>query len=247
MVLPELPNNFFDGVVLPPPTLEPHPDQDLVALDGGVEPAHQPFNGVHIIVQDVGAPGCGIKPVHVLLQAFHPSRCWTAGATRSCTGRDGSQQCSNSVGRDQEASNCSTCCAGDEADARPTRCTPQQPAPSPGLQEAEVKMGFEASKASMHALEAGCVGQERVGHLIEQVEGVKRAVALCRGESRRVRYQREDVRDGTVQRPRAMQCPAEGQAEQRRVVRGAEVVRGEAGQLGVGRVPQRTFHHWVLR
>lgn len=190
MVLPELPNNFFDGVVLPPPTLEPHPDQDLVALDGGVEPAHQPFNGVHIIVQDVGAPGCGIKPVHVLLQAFHPSRCWTAGATRSCTGRDGSQQCSNSVGRDQEASNCSTCCAGDEADARPTRCTPQQPAPSPGLQEAEVKMGFEASKASMHALEAGCVGQERVGHLIEQVEGVKRAVALCRGESRRVRYQR---------------------------------------------------------
>lgn len=107
------------------------------------------------------------------------------------------------MGGDHEASDCSAGSAADEADARPARRAPQQPAPSSGLDETQVEMVFEASKASMHALEAGCRRQERVGYFVEQEEGVERAVAVWRRERLRVRDQREDVRDGPVERPRS--------------------------------------------
>ena len=58
------------------------------------------------------------------------------------------------MGGDDEASYCSSRRAGNEADARPAHRAPQQPAVPSGLEEAEVEMGFEASKAPMHALEA---------------------------------------------------------------------------------------------
>lgn len=151
------------------------------------------------------------------------------------------------MGGDDEASDRSSRRAGDEADAGPARRAPQQPALPSGLEEAEVEMGFEASKAPMHALEAGFGGQERVGYFVEQEEGVKRAVAVRHGERHGVRDQRENVRDGPVERPCAAQRPAEEEAVQRRVVRAAEVVRGEAGELRVGRVPERALHHRVLR
>ena len=98
-------------------------------------------------------------------------------------------------------------------------------------------MGFEASKAPMHALEAGFGRQERVGYFVEQEEGVKRAVAVWHDERHGVRDQRENVRDGPVECVCAAQRPAEEEAVQRRVVRAVEVVCSEAGELLSGASP----------
>jgi hypothetical protein len=115
MVLAKLPYHFLYGVVLPSPTLQTQTDKHLIALHSGMESAHQPLDGVDVIVQDIGGPGRGIKLVHVFLQAFHRSRQWTAGGTGRSTGRGRRQQRGNDVGGEQYASDGSTCGASYEA------------------------------------------------------------------------------------------------------------------------------------
>lgn len=113
MVLPQLPYHLLYGVVLPPATLQPQPDQQLVTLDGGMESAHQALDCIDIVVQHIGAPGCSVKPVHVLLQAFHRSGCGAAGAARRRAGGGRGQQHGDGVRGEHEARDRSAGGAGD--------------------------------------------------------------------------------------------------------------------------------------